>query len=106
MSKIKEKIKEEILEVKNEIRERTVGYILTALGLVAGLAWNDAIKSFIEYVFPPDHEGNTLKAKFVYAVLITIIIVIVSAYLARLSHKNRNGKDEEKAKVSEEKKKK
>ncbi|NTU66971.1 MAG: hypothetical protein HGB08_03545 [Candidatus Moranbacteria bacterium] len=78
------------------MRERTLGYILTAFGLVAGLAWNDAVKSFIEYVFPADQTGNTLKAKFIYAVIITIVVVVVSAYLSRLSHKNRDSKKEEK----------
>jgi len=106
MGKIKNRIRTEITGVKEEMRERTLGYILTAFGLVAGLAWNDAVKSFIEHVFPADQTGNTLKAKFIYAVIITTVVVLVSAYLSRLSRKNKDGKDEKKAKGSEEKKKK
>ncbi|OGF77776.1 hypothetical protein A3I27_02095 [Candidatus Giovannonibacteria bacterium RIFCSPLOWO2_02_FULL_43_11b] len=69
----------------NEIREKTFGYILAALGLVAGLAWNEAIKSLIEYFYPASKNG--LSAKFIYAFLITIIVVLISTYLVRLSSK-------------------
>ncbi len=64
------------LNLRKEIRERTVGYIVAALGLVAGLAWNDAIKSSIEYFFP-FHNG-ALWAKFIYAVIITLVVIFGS----------------------------
>lgn len=70
----------------SEIRERTVGYILTALGLVAGFAWNEAIKSLIEYVFPVAQNG--MVAKFIYAGLITLIVVIITSYLMRFSRES------------------
>ncbi len=76
------KIKEEGKEIKKEIRERTLGYITAALGLVAALAWNEAIKASIEHFFPLSR--NTLLAKFIYAVLMTLVVVIMSVYLARL----------------------
>ena len=68
--------------LKAELRERTAGYILTALGLVAGLAWNDAISSFIKYFFPLDTNG--VIAKFIYAVVVTVIIVFISNSLLRV----------------------
>jgi len=58
------------------------GYILAAFGLVAALAWNDAIKILIEYFFPL--KRNTVLIKFTYAILITFIVVIISIYLKRL----------------------
>ena len=82
MGNIKDKIKNESEEIKKEIRQRTIGYILTALGLVAALAWNEAIKSFIEHFFPISR--NTLLAKFIYAMVITFIVVIFSISLMRL----------------------
>ncbi len=82
MIDIKDKIKNGSQEIKKEIRQRTSGYILAAFGLVAALAWNDAIKSLIEYFFPLDK--NTVLVKFTYAVLITFIVVIISIYLTRL----------------------
>lgn len=82
MAAIKNKLQEEMASVKREIRKRTVGYIVTALGLVAGLAWNDAIKSLIEYFFPQNQSG--FQAKIAYASIITLVAVLVSVYLMRL----------------------
>jgi hypothetical protein len=82
MANIKTKIKKEVSGVKEEIRNKTVGYIVTALGLVAGLAWNDAVKSAIEHFFPLEQNG--LKAKFIYAVIITLVVVLISVYLVKI----------------------
>ena len=68
--------------LKQEVRERMVGYILAALGLVAGLAWNDAMKAVIEYLFPI--QQNTMQAKVMYAFLITFVIVLASIFIMRL----------------------
>jgi hypothetical protein len=77
-----EKLREEGKKIKREINKKTVTYIVTALGLVAGLAWSDAVKSLIEYLFPL--AQNTLTAKFVYAILMTIVLAIVAIYLTRI----------------------
>jgi septation ring formation regulator EzrA len=80
-----QKIKEEQTRLGREVKERTMGYILTALGLVAGLAWNDAIKTIIEYIFPL--SSDSILAKVFYAFLVTIIIVFASVYLLKSSEK-------------------
>lgn len=80
-----EKLKETGGELSGEIRERTVAYVVAAFGLVAGLAWNEAIKAAIEYLFPL--SKNTLLAKFIYAALITLMVVIVTVNLMKLSKK-------------------
>ena len=93
MEKLGEKLggfKEESAGIEKEIRSRTIGYIVTSFGLVAGLAWNEAIKSLIEYFFPLGQ--NTLLAKFLYALLITLLIVVLSVYLLRLSGSNTDKK--------------
>jgi len=77
-----EKIKKESEEVKIEAKRRMIEYILAAFGLVAGLAWNEAIKSLIEYIFPLSR--NTLLLKFIYAILITLVLVFISSYLVKL----------------------
>lgn len=77
-----ENFKEETARLRQEVRERTVGYITAALGLVAGLAWNEAVKALIEYLFPLSQ--NTLLAKFLYAGIITVIVVVLSVYLSRV----------------------
>ncbi len=78
---IEEGVSEKKIHLKKEVRERTAGYIASALGLVAGLAWNDAIKTFIEAFFPL--AKDTVPAKFLYAVLITIVVVLVTVYIVR-----------------------
>lgn len=63
-------------EIKTQIKDQTAGYMAAALGLVAGLAWNDAIKALIEILFPFAKTG--IFAKFFYAVLITVVVVFIS----------------------------
>jgi len=46
--------------MKNEIQKSAVGYISGALGLVAGLAWNDAITTAINAVM---HLSKILSPK-------------------------------------------
>ncbi len=75
------KIKNESQELKKEVGDKITGYITAAFGLIAGLAWNDAIKSLIEYWFPMDK--GSLWAKFIYAFVLTLILVIVTVYLVR-----------------------
>ncbi len=77
------RIKEEQVKLRKEIKERTVGYILAAFGFVAGLAWNEAIKSLIEQFFPP--STSSVFIKFIYAFIITIVIVVITIYLVRLT---------------------
>lgn len=92
MEQIKEKIGEKVdvlkekgENIKEQVREKTLGYILAALGLVAGLSWNETMKATIEYLFPLNK--NSLLAKFIYSTLVTILIVILSLYLTRLFKK-------------------
>ena len=85
MGELRSQIKKESQDLRKAVREKTLGYIVGALGLVAGLAWNEAIKSLIDYFFPASENG--ILAKFIYAVLITIVIVVISTYLVRLAAK-------------------
>ena len=75
----------EDMKLRTEIRERTLGYMLAAFGFVAGLAWNDAIQALIGHLFPLPE--NTLPAKFLYAVIISFVAVIISVYMSRLFHR-------------------
>ncbi len=61
--------------MRKTAREKVWGYIAAALGLVAGLAWNDAIKGLIEHFVPA--PANSVWAKLWYAVIITIAVVFV-----------------------------
>ena len=74
-------------KLRGEVKEKVLGYILAALGLVAGLAWNDAIKGMIDYFFPASSNG--LIAKFFYAFFLTVIVVAVTIFLTRLLKKDK-----------------
>ena len=53
-----------------------------ALGLVAALAWNDAIRETINHFMGAD---DSLSSKYVYAVLATGLAVVVVLVLARIA---------------------
>lgn len=55
-----------------------------ALGLVAALAWNDAIKETIKQLFGGD---DSLSSKYIYAVFATVLAVVVVLMLARVAAK-------------------
>jgi hypothetical protein len=57
----------------------------TGFGLVAALAWNEAIQSFVrEYIDQYISVGSGILYRFIYAVIITVIAVLVTYQLARL----------------------
>lgn len=76
------KIRKETSEVRNKVREVTTSYIASGLGIVVGLAWNEAIKGAIAY-FYPESSGGSIYAKFVYAFVLTVIVVFVTVYIVR-----------------------
>lgn len=73
------------LKFRAEIRSRVVKYVGAGFGLVAAFAWNDAIKSLIQYLFPI--EKNSVLAKFVYAIIMTLVVVVVTMYIVKFFKK-------------------
>jgi hypothetical protein len=69
-------------EIKTEFRGKTLGYLSAALGLVAGLAWNDAISALIKQVFPL--EQDTVLVKFLYALVVTLAVIVMLRYAEKL----------------------
>lgn len=55
-----------------------------SLGLVAALGWNDAIKATIKAVLKTD---DSLAGSYTYAILATIIAVVVVTWLTKLAAK-------------------
>lgn len=82
------RIKRESSKISREVKEKTLGFIVTAFGLVAGLAWNEAIQSLIKSFFVIDKDS--IWVKFIYAIVMTVLVVLITIYLARLF-----GKDEQ-----------
>ena len=85
------KIKEEELRIRREVKKHTTAYVLAALSFVVGLAWNDAIKTLIEYFFPLNQDS--ILAKLMYALLITFIVVLVTIYFVKSTEEEEIEKD-------------
>lgn len=71
-------------ETTKMILQSMIALASAALGLVAALAWNDAIKETIKLLMTDD---DSISAKYTYAILATAIAVIVVLVLARLASK-------------------
>ena len=69
-------------QVGKLIMDTILGLITTAFAFVAGLAWNDAIQKLIEEFVG---TGSALSSLFTYAIIVTIIAVIVTVLLARFA---------------------
>ena len=54
-----------------------------SLGLVAALAWNDAIKALLATM----NLGDNLAGLFSYAIIATVVAVVVLVYLGKLATK-------------------
>ncbi|MBI2133197.1 hypothetical protein HYU11_00795 [Candidatus Woesearchaeota archaeon] len=60
---------------------------ISAFGLIAALAWNSAIQALFDKYFPIE-KGEGIIAKLLYALFVTITVVIVTLWLSKLSRKN------------------
>lgn len=81
-------------EFKLEVIQTFATLITAAFGLVAALAWNEAIKSIIGVAFDnPTYVGigaAALAGLFVYAIVVTIIAVIFTIWIARSAKKAKD----------------
>lgn len=72
-----------------EITAQLLTLATSALGLVAALAWNDAIQAVFKEYYP---EGRGITPKFVYALLVSLLIIILTINLTRLAKYAKNGR--------------
>lgn len=77
--------------MKSDITEKFAALITAAFGLIAALAWNDAIKAL--FVGPCGTEGAGVLCKlsaggpWVYAIIVTILAVIATIWIAKVAEK-------------------
>lgn len=69
-------------EVTKMIMETILALITTAFAFVAGEAWNSAIQELIETFVG---TGSALSSLFTYAIIVTIIAVVVTVLIARVA---------------------
>ncbi len=66
--------------LKQEVLDKMAALVTAAFGLVAALAWNDAIKAIFKEVFG---DSSTIVPMLIYASMVTIIAVILIIIVAR-----------------------
>ncbi len=89
--KSKAKSEEEIKSLEGKVIDKILTLVMSALGFVAALAWNDAIQTTFNTFFGKQSE---LWAKYIYAAVLTTIVVIVSIQLDRAMKKIRRENEE------------
>jgi hydrogenase-4 membrane subunit HyfE len=72
------------MAMKKEVLEKMAALLTAAFGLVAALAWNGAILAIFKAIFG---TSETIPALLAYAVIVTIIAVIVTIWIARAAEK-------------------
>lgn len=65
---------EEKIKKMSDLRTLVMTSIVSAMALVVGLFWNDAIKAAIDQIVP---QGEGLSYKFLAAIIVTIIVVVI-----------------------------
>ena len=71
--------------MKAEVIEKIAALMTAAFGLIAALAWNDAIRSLFAAGGP-----LFILAKYgvwVYAIMVTIIAVVMTIYIGKLAER-------------------
>lgn len=71
-----QKAREDVVKTSKTFLEKTGFYIMTGLGLVVGLAWNDAIQELVKEIIPIG--TGTIVLKFLYALIVTAVLVLFS----------------------------
>lgn len=64
-----------------EVVKQVVTLSTSAFGLIAALAWNDAIQTLVNKYLS---SGGQLVSKFIYAVLVTLLLIVATVQLAKL----------------------
>lgn len=67
---------------RSEFLKTMVQLATAGFGFVAALAWNEAIKKFIDKFISP---GSGFISSLIYAIIVTFIAVLVAYYLGRLA---------------------
>ncbi len=72
------------VEQSKAIVQSMITLASAALGLVCALAWNEAIKTAMKAILG---EDDSMAGLFTYAILATIVAIVVLLFLARASAK-------------------
>jgi len=85
--------KKPLKKLSRRIATQTVTMIVSSLGLVSALAWNEAIKEYVNiYIKPYFAQGSGVVSLFIYALAITILTVIATYQINKIVSKTKSSK--------------
>jgi uncharacterized membrane protein (DUF106 family) len=88
MAKIIRHIRGEAKNLQKEAFKQLLTLSTSAFGLVAALAWNEFITEFVEtYVRPIVGGSSKLISLLIYAVIITVLAVLITYNLTKIVRK-------------------
>jgi len=82
------KTKEEIRKYQLAVVKQMLQLATAGFGLVAALAWNELIRTFInDYIRTKISIGSGIISLAIYAIIVTVLAVFVTLQLSRLAEK-------------------
>jgi len=84
--------------MKKDVIEKLSALIIAAFGLVAALAWNDAIKALFVGPCGAENAGSLCALSsggpWGYAIIVTILAVIATIWISKVEAKSKGGTTE------------
>ncbi len=78
--------------MKNEVVEKMAALITASFGLIAALAWNDAIRSLFKGPCGTPGAGPLCSLSsggpWIYAVLVTVLAVAATIWIGKIAEKS------------------
>lgn len=71
--------------MKDEVITGLATLMTASVGMVAALAWDDAVKTVMDRYYPQKGEG--VRAKVAYATTVTVFSVIATIWIAKSAKK-------------------
>lgn len=68
-----------------ELARQMVTLSTSAFGLAAALAWNETIQATVKEFIEPNLPGSGIITRFVYAILVTVLGVIITFQLSHMA---------------------
>ncbi|OGE82160.1 MAG: hypothetical protein A3B10_02405 [Candidatus Doudnabacteria bacterium RIFCSPLOWO2_01_FULL_44_21] len=78
--------KHELHHLHTDVLEKSITLVIAGLGLIAALAWDEALKHLFETIFG---GKGTLLEEISYAIVITLIAAFISVQLGKIFSKRK-----------------
>ena len=79
-------------KLHKELIKQLITLSTSGFGVVAALAWNEAIQAFVkQYIDKYASIGSGILSRFVYAIIITALAVFITYQLSKIVGKEEEG---------------